>query len=266
MSSAILYENLVDSGIVTASSWIASAPPSTLQNKHVTRRWQGSNTASEYIVVNWSESQTIDTIGLFGAACIVQGTLIPFPDTGTIRIRVSSFDNTGLTGDLYDSGDIVGLISSKYSSLINLQSTPLVGAKTVRIDISEATAEAILAGRFVVGLRNTFTVNFDFNWTYGYMDLSRIRKSAGGLTFVDRDDKYRVLNLTYASLDPTDRYGFIQELDRINGMSDDVLFIIDSNSSELSRDSLWGLLQDMSPPSQPNFAYFQKVFKIEERR
>ncbi len=75
MGSAILYENIADTAVITASSWIAAAPPSTLQNPHVTRRWKGTSGATEYILASWSAPQSIDTIALLGLATIDDGVL-----------------------------------------------------------------------------------------------------------------------------------------------------------------------------------------------
>ena len=264
MPSAILYDNLSDDGSVTASSWIAAAPPETLQDAHVSRRWQGTNGGSEFVLVTWPTAQTIDTFALLGLAGIFAETERSLSSAATIRLRVSSSDLTGIAGDLLDTGTIAGLVREDYGAFIFVNTSPL-SARAVRIDISEAGAETLMAGRLVVGLRNQFALNFNVGWSYGYSDLSRKRKSAGGLSFIDRLDRYRVLDLTFQSLRPTDRYGFVMQADRLNGLSRDVLFLFDVNSSQLDRDSVWGLVQDLSPPTQPNFAYFSKTYRIEER-
>lgn len=265
MPSAILYQNLADDGTVAASSWIAAAPPSVLQNAHVTRRWKGNNGAAEYISVTWPTAQSIDTIALFGCAVVDVGVERVMSAAASSRIRVSSVDVTGLAGDLYDSGNVAGAIREQYGALVSLRPAAL-SARAVRIDLSESGVDAVMAGRIVIGLRSAFTVNFGYGWAFGYDDLSRRRKSVGGLSFVDRDDRYRVLNLTYESLDQADRYAHVHEIDRLNGISRDVLFVTDSASAQLDRDSIWGLIQDMSPPTQPNIAFFSKMYRIEERR
>ena len=69
--AAILWRNLADTefgGAVLASSWIATAPPSRLQNPHTLRRWKGRNGAAESILVTWATPQTFDSIGLMKLA------------------------------------------------------------------------------------------------------------------------------------------------------------------------------------------------------
>ena len=264
--AAILWRNLADTefgGTVTASSWIADAPPSRLQNPHTLRRWKGRNGAAESILVTWDTAQTFDTIAVEKLAHVIGDTTEELTADATRRIRVSSVDMSGLAGDIWDSGLVAGMCGC--GRIVELRPEPISG-RAVLIDISESDAEAILAGRLIVGLRKTFALNFSYDWSDGYADLSRIKKSIGGQTYIDRDDRYRVLNIPFNSVVEADFNTIVREIDRENGLSRDVLFVIDENSDEPDRDSVWGLIKDMSPTTQPNIAYFSKRYAIEERR
>lgn len=262
----ILYQNLADAGTVTASSWIASAPPAILQDFHISRRWEGRNGDTESITFDLGSAQSIDTVCLFGCQGIfASGDQSNLTETAIRRVRLSATDPTGVLGELYDSGSAAGHIKEAYGAMVELLSSP-VTARYGIIDLSQAGADALLAGRNVIGLRNPFTINFGWGWSYGYGDLSRKKKSAGGQTFIDRDDRYRILNLNFESLDEADRNSFVHEIDRLNGISSDVLFVIDPASTDITRDTIWGLIQDMSLPSQPNLAFFTKPYNIEERK
>ena len=75
--AAILWRNLADTdfgGAVLASSWVATAPPSRLQNPHTLRRWKGRNGAAESILVTWATAQTFDTIAVEKLAVTVGDT------------------------------------------------------------------------------------------------------------------------------------------------------------------------------------------------
>lgn len=264
--AAILYNNVADLGIVTTSSWVALAPPSMLQNAHTARRWVGASGATEYIILNLNTAdfpfKTIDTVGLFKCAGLVDDSLVDLDVSAVTRVRVSSSDPTGVAGDLYDSGSQTGQIT--YGALVKLLPVA-VNAATVRIDLSQGNCSALEAGRLVVGQRYGFGVNFAYGWSFGFNDLSRLKKSAAGQTFVDLDDRYRVLSVSFDFLSVTERYNIIQEIDRLNGISSDVLFISDTASDNLGRDSVWGLMQDTSPPTQPQFDLYVKTFSIQER-
>lgn len=266
MPANILYLNLADAGTMSASSWIAAAPPIILQNQHVARRWRGRLGDTEWVLVDLLASQSIDTVALVGMTWLdVNLDEQPVNSNATTRIRISSIDATGAAGDVYDSGLIAGQVDAAYMQLVKLLPAPVSG-RYVRIDISQASAQALQAGRFVVGLREDFLWNFSYGWSFGFADLSRRRKSAGGQTFVERDDRFRMLNLNFDVVDPIDRYGFVHEIDRLNGHSQDVLFIINPNSASINRDTIWGLMQELSMPTQPNLDIFSKSYSIEERR
>ena len=259
----MLSTNLADSGIVTASSWLASAPPTRLQTHHTTRRWSGRIGDTEYILLVFDEPQAIDCVALFRCAGIFNGELRGLSSSATTRVRISSADVTGLTGDLYDSGAATGRIGSADMSMIVLLPAE-VTAKAVLIDISQTGASALQAGRLVVGLTTPFTINFSYGWAHGYADLSRRTKSAGGLTFVDPDDSYKVMTLPFDFLDAAD-IDMVRTVDRLNGLRSDVLVITDPEASDLPAVSIWGLMQDLNPPTQPGFSYFSKSYAIEER-
>lgn len=266
MSKAgVVYENLADDGSITASSWIASAPPAMMQNPHISRRWKGRAGASEFIILDLLASASISSLALLGLEAVVADTQGPMTLLATSHIRISLTDPTGLTGEVYDSGSAAGRISPKYSALIQHWATPITG-RYIRIDLSQTDASALLAGRFVVGLRHNFAINFSYGWGMGYTDLSRVVKSAGGQTFVDADDKFRVLNLSFGVLDEADRYDFVDEMDRLNGISQDVLFTLNPASATPDRDTIWGLMQDLNPPTQPSVAHFTKSYSVAERR
>lgn len=265
MTAAILYDNLADAATLDASSWIAAAPPATLQSPHVSRRWKGRNGDSETLSADLLAEVSLDTLTLLGCQYVdaddIQANMTASAIT---RIRVSSQTGGPFAGDVYDSGSAAGRIDAAYGALVTHLASPVSG-RYVDFNLSQSGANALLAGRMVIGLREAFTINFGYGWSYGYGDLSRLKKSAGGQTFVDRDDRYRILNLTFDALDADDRYGFVEEADRLNGISRDVLFVLDPDSATPDRDTIWGLMQDLSPPAQPNLAFFSKSYRIEER-
>ena len=151
------------------------------------------------------------------------------------------------------------------AALVELLPAPVTG-KAVLIDISESGVDAVLAGRVVIGLRKTFALNFSYDWSDGYADLSRIKKSIGGQTYIDRDDRFRVLNIPFDSVVENDFNTIVREIDRENGLEPRRAVRHRRKQRRADRDSVWGLIKDMSPPTQPNLAYFSKRYAIEERR
>lgn len=254
-NAAMVYPNLADAGTLTASSSAALMSPLRLQNPHVARKWRGLNPFSEWLVLDLGAARSLDTVAIIG----INLTLAAFH-----RVRVSNTDSTGSAGELYDSGSLTAKVDPAYGYLVQLLPAPVAG-RYVRVDLTDSLPY-IEAGRFVVGLRRAFTVNFSAGWSRGYEDLSRRRTSRGGQTYIDRGDTYRKLELSFEFVSRAERNGLVEDLDLLAGMRDDVLVITDPLSSNLGRDTVWGLFDDIDPVVQPVIVdLFRKTFRVSER-
>lgn len=246
--ASVLYRNLVDAATALASSQIVLAPVSNVQNEHVARKWR-SITPADSIVVDFGASVSIDTVAAMGLTAT------------TMRVRLSTADSSGATGDAFDSG--VDPVDQNYlQSVVLLPSA--VSARYLRIDLASG-GDYVEMGRLVAGVRSAFTYNFGFGWGRTWVDPSIRTKTRGGQTQISPEQSYRTLDLSFEWVSEADRYGFVETIDRDNGLKTDVLFITDENSSNLARDSVWGLLADITPVTQPFFDIYAKQYRIEER-
>lgn len=250
---SVAYINLADAGTISSSSQKLLAPASLLQDPHVSRRWRGNNGDSDYFIVDLLALKSIDTFGVFGLTLSV---------TGTIRVRASSADSTGATGDIYDSGAVA--VDALYNSFIGLMVTT-ASARYVRVDLNDVGAAYVEAGRIFVGLRAEFLINFKFGWNVQWFDRSTRTKTRGGQTQVMRDNCYRVADLTFDFIPTAQRYDLIESIDRINGLHTDILMIMEPDAANLAQRAIWGLVQDITAVSQSFFDVFSKQYKIEER-
>jgi hypothetical protein len=259
-TAAVAYINLSDLGTVTASSSIALAPPATLQNPHVARKWRGRNGDTEVLVIDLLSVQPIDTVLLRG---------LNLSAAGITRLRISAADTSAQTGDLYDSTVQTGLVDPAYQTLLFLLPAPVSG-RYLRIDLSQPGAAYLEAGRLFVGLRQQFGINFSWGWNEQWVDRSRESESRGGQTYIDPDVSYRVWSLSFDYLTEDEKNQIIVELDRLNGIRTDFLMIADPASANLGRSSIWGRGKDVAPIFQPigftdSGGMFTKSFKIYER-
>ncbi len=81
---------------------------------------------------------------------------------------------------------------------------------------------------------------------------------------------YRVVNLSFEYVTERQRLGFVEEIDRVNGTHEDVLLITRSDSDNLGRDTIWGLISDLDPITQPlawinDAPAYGKTYRITER-
>lgn len=248
-AAAIAWVNLADSGSVSASSQELLLPASNLQNPHVARKWR-SLTASASFVITLAAAASIDTFGVFGISA------------ETIRIRASAVDTSGTAGELYDSG--THSVDDAYASFIGLKSVAASGLY-VLVELATTSADYVEAGRVFVGARTQFPINFAYGWNRARVDRSIRTKTRGGQTQVFPDNMYRTLDVSFDYLDEDTANGVVETVDRVNGLQTDVLFITDPESSNLPRDSIWGLIAEATPLVNPSFAIRTKQYKIEER-
>ena len=261
-TAALAWVNLFDSSTVTTGTAAANTPASNLQIAHVQRKWRGTNGASEWILATFGSNQSADTFALMGLGCdLALGSM-------TVRIRLSSSDSTGAAGDIYDSTVTSGLVDANYGYAVFLLSQVYTGWKYARFDLARTSATYIEAGRAFMGTRTQLTYNFIPGAQRTYVDRSKITESFDGQQYVDRRSKYRIWSVNFDWVDATQRFSVFEAMDIANGMQTDVLFISDPTSTNLGRDSVWGLMSQIVPviiaTNIPNL--YSRAFNIRERR
>lgn len=250
MPAAVVFENLADAAEVRASSSILLAQPTLVQQAHVERRWRALNNVAALILDLGAEMQ-IDTVAAMGLTA-TQG-----------RVRISATDPSGAAGELYDSGAVA--VDQAYSTIVALADAPVDG-RYVRIDLTDAASDYVEAGRVCIGLRSSFTYNFDYGWSYSYVDPSTRSKTRGGQTQITPRRPYRTIDVTFPRVTAIERYAFVETIERENALQKDILFITDPASDNLARDTIWGLMSETTPIVQPFLDDFTKQYRIEERR
>ena len=252
-NAAIAYLNFADAGLLFASTQELTMPAAFLQNAHVARRWR-SLAAPAYVVLDLLASQSLDTVALMG---LTMGA------NGTARVRVSTVDSTGAAGDAYNGS--VTAVDTKYGTHVELLPAPASG-RYVRIDLADPDGSYVEAGRLFAGLRTTFAYNHVWGWSRQWTDRSTRTKTRGGQTQILVDTAFRSLDLTFDFVTEAQRDALVEEIDRVNGMHTDVLLIRDPGNVNLARETLWGLVSDLTAVTQPAiFDIYSKQFKIEER-
>ena len=245
----IAFTNLADTApLLTASSSQLLLPVSNISTPHIARKWRGAAGSTDYFVYDLGSSVSIDTLAVFGI-------------TGTqIRFRISSVDPSGAAGDIYDSGTLS--VDQSYLSSINIINAPVSG-RYVRVDLTGGAY--VEAGRCFIGTRTQFSYNYVKGWSRLWNDRSVKTKTRGGQTQIWKDNNFRSIDVTFDFLKQADRDGFVETIDRVNGANTDVLFVLNPASANLSRDSIWGLISNVTAVVQPSVLTFTKQYLIEER-
>lgn len=252
-AATIAYQNLADAGMVSATSEQITLPATNVQTADIARRWRSVEAGAAALILDLGSSKALDTVAVMGTTMSA---------AGTARVRVSSIDTSGLSGDIHDSGALA--VSATYGQVVHLIAAPVTG-RYVRIDFVDPDAAYIEAGRLLVAPRKQFAINFAYNWQVTTTDRSIISKSRGGQTLVWQDNLYRTVELPFEQIVESDRHDFIETIERANGAHSDVLLTVDPASADLARDSVWGLIVGSTPIVNPSPDRFSKQYKIEER-
>lgn len=250
-NACIAYNNLVDTApVITATSSNLLLPVSNITNPHVARKWRGTTgQTGDSIIIDLGSLQSIDTIACMGL------------NADYVHINVSAVDPTGVAGELYTN---TWMVDRRYNSQIALFS--VVSGRYIRIDVYNNVSPFFSeVGRVFVGLRTQFKYNFVKGWSRTWNDTSLRSKTRGGQTQVFPDVVFRTFDVSFDFLTQDDRDGFVEDVDRVNALKTDVLFVTNPNSSNLSRDSVWGLMTSLTPVVQPSIGTFTKQYTIEER-
>lgn len=249
-NAAVLWRNLALGATVTATSSIPGTPPKTVLDEDVQFRWQ-SQSASDSLIFDLLAAVALDTI-----------TLVALTAT-TIRVRVSATDPTGEAADVYDSEPQA--VSQAYEQAIFLLPAVVTG-RYVRVDLAHSSKPYVEAGFAVIGARLQFTYNYDWGAGRGRIDPGRRAVTEDHQTQIDRRARMRTAALNFGWVSEADRWAILEEMDREAGLSESVLLIMDCASSDLARDTILGLFDELAPTIDVAHELSSRAISITERR
>lgn len=259
-SAALAWVNLFDVAAITASSAGSGTPATNLQVVHVQKKWRGTGGASESIVATFAADQSADTFALFGLGSDLS--------LGSMTARLRLTTNGGVLGDVYDTGVLSNEIDANYAAHIHLASSVKSGWRTARWDLARTSATYIEAGRGFIGTRTQLSYNFAPGASFRWEDRSKITESYDGQSYVDRRSKRRIWAVNFEWVDPTQRYSVVETMDIANGTQTDVLFMSNPTSTNMGRDSIWGLVENLDPviAFEPTEQLYSRSYTFKERR
>lgn len=207
------------------------------------------------------------TIGSSAADTVMVGGLT-CGSGATVRLRLSTIDATGVAGDVLDTG----LLSTgnahfdiTYASFIWRLVAP-ASYRYVRFDIVDPAKTYVEAGYILDGLSEVFAYNFSWSAGFQHHDRSGVVKVAGGGTLTWQDNTYRSISLPFGWVTSAQRYGVIERLDRVKGKTSNILLMTDTASTNMPRDSIYGLVTDQTQIGfVQGVGLFTKALNIEER-
>lgn len=260
---AAAWTNIATSSLATVTSTTAATamPVTNLQQEDTLRLWRGTGGAAvlESIFFDFGSVQTLSN----WVVALLTTNLVA---ADTTRLRLSVADPTCVT-NTYDSTAATGRIDPNYKNLIFLP-TPASAPRYGRIDLTRA-AGSPEAGFLFAASYTQFTYNYDFGAQITWQDPSIKKKTVGGQTKISSRQKFRQADITIGWLTDTQRWALVEAIDRDNGIGTPVLFILDPSSTNLARDSVYGLIDTATPVVNLNQTadgpLYSKAYKIEQR-
>lgn len=274
--------NRADEATLAAGSAQPTLPVANLKDRQIVKPWRTTTTApaSTWVTANFGTPQTI------GVAALIRHN---FSQGSTWRVRLG-YDPTFATHS-YDSGwlDVWphleefgalpwgvfqwgGLVPREVAAQITLSAYHLlpqpIVAQHLRIDISDAgNPDGFLqAGRLLAGPAYKPSRDMLYGWSIGFEDPSTVSKSRGGQTWIDVQERFRVLRFTLSNLNESEAFGNIFDyLFRRKGVAGDVLVIPRTDRpNQFHNQAIYGRLRTLEPITNPYFESYETSFEVEE--
>lgn len=219
-------------GTVSAGSQNTSTPASNLRDTQLAVKWRSaSGVNSTHLLVDLGAQRSLDTVAVIATNLTASATW---------RMRLSTTDNTGAAGDAHDSGVISANVDPRFNgNAIYLLNAPATG-RYLRVDITDTALQFLEAGRLICGAAWRLTYNYRFGWSVAAVEEAGILQTWGGAEWRDaRPVRRRLRAEVLLTRQEYEQHG--QEL-LLAGGSRDILFVLDPNSSNRGRDSIFGRL------------------------
>ena len=284
MSNMFLaWQNRTDEGALSGGSWLSTLPLSNLQNRQVQKvaRTTDDSNASTQFTIDLGSAKTIGVVALIVHNISVSG-----------KVRVSASDTPGFVSTIYDSGwqlawpaGVIpqalleweddnfwfGTLSAQaragYQSpfIWKLANSQVLRYWKVEIDDTTNTDNYIQIGRLFMARGWTPTVNYGYGAGLGYQDPTPVDTSLSGAEYFDQRSKYRVMSFALPYVTGTEAYSYALELQRLAGVSGEVLVIPDPDTvSTQPIRSFVGRLRQIGAVAQPNPTTYSVNFEVKE--
>lgn len=278
----IAWQNRTDEGTLSGGSWNTSLPLTNLQNRQVQKVARSADTtnASTKFDLDLGQARNIGVVALVVHNISVVG-----------KVRIQSSDSAAFTTVYYDSGWVsawpsgmipqnlleweddnfwLGTLSAQARAGYQSPYIQLTGGSTMRywrVQIDDATNSDgyVQIGRLFLATGWTPGVNYSYGAELRYEDPTPIEMSLSGAEYFDVRSKFRVFRFTLNYLLATEAYSSVLELQRLAGLSGEVLLIPDSgDATNMPIRSFVGRLRSLGAVRQVKPAAFDADFELKE--
>lgn len=272
----ILYDNVIDSATLTASTTTSGFPVTNLQKEQKGFVWR-STTTSATVTAVWTSTQTLSAV------------VLPFCNlTSSSTIRIKLYTNAADSIPVLDTGiipsgaytptDLWGGWSNISTSGVNaynygggtyarawFTSTP---CKKVEIILADSTNPAgyIELSRIVCGSYWSPSVDVEFGINLSYLDTSEQSRSESGNLITSNGTIHKTMDFNLGSIVETDRNKALSIL-RGNGLRKPLFISVfpeDSDTVKEQNYQIYGKLNNLSSITHQFYALYSLPLTIQE--
>jgi hypothetical protein len=221
---------------LTATSEASGMLVTKLQQEDTKRNYRSGAATSISITATYATNQSADTFFL---------TNTNLTTAGIARVRLRAAD----TSLVYDSnsGSVAGQVDPNYKDLVILAPSVQTGWRTAQFDLTDTSQTYIEGGFLFIGTRT----QFDYNHSWGdgrvKVDPSIFEKPKGGQTKIKIRPPFWQWDIPMGWVTEAQKNGALEQIMLLNGRRLPVLFLMNPASTNLGRDSIFGLIQDSVP-------------------
>lgn len=214
-----------------------------------------AGTTSAYLLVDLGASYSIG--GVYLGNHNLSGS-------GTWRVRLSTADATGATGDAHDSTATATGISTEYRLAVRIFSSAATG-RYLRIDLSDATLTHLEVGRLWAGTVFKPTKGIGPALQRSFNDYSIVSLARNGSEWVTRGARQPTAAFTVHAATSAEVGTYGLPFLRSTGISADVLVCMDTSATDPGPWTYLGLLEDV-PAWEAGFPGLESAtFRVRQR-
>lgn len=279
----IAYQNRTDEGTLSGGTWLSTLPLANLQNRLVQRvaRSSGVTLAATKFDMDFGSAKTIGVIAL-----VVHNMSVG------AKVRMRADDAADFATPTYDSGWIdvwptgmipqdllnweddnfwLGTLSANsragyQSPFIHVPSAPQ-SYRYWRVEVDDTTNSDgyVQIGRLFMAATWTPTINYNYGAELVYKDTTPIETSLSGAEYFDVRGRVREFSFTLEGLTNTEAYDIVLQLQRVAGISGEILQIPDQDdTTRIPARAYVGRLVDLQPINNNTPDRFKVQLKVRE--
>ena len=252
------FQNWVASGALADSSHASTKQTAfAMKGPSLFPGWcSGTGVVSANFTLDAGASVAWDVVGLFGTNFD--------PGAGT-TLQISLGTTLGAS-DVYASGSIAANVVAGYrQSITVLPQTYTARYLKVAITDSGNSDGFLTVGMAYAGPLWTPSRNFSYGQANGWQDDTTFQTSKGGQQYPIIQQPYRHQTFKLENLNTTELWAQAAEIDRLAGVTGNILFIPDPAGSHINQEALFGRIVKSEQPVRSFYGLYSKSYDMRER-